>query len=238
MNTRSSLRPAAVCAGFLAAVPLLGGCGGGGSSLNPVPVAVPAIAFANPFGIDKKAAAVTLSNPALPPLAAPAGLTPKRAVLNFDVNTFLFPNQSPVSMANVESAQLSFRLSPAVTLEQTGTRVKQFTLQTFSAAGEIDDMNADGTVNDSITLPTLSTAGPITFILQADGTYGATTGVFRLSQATSMQGGSLQKLISIVTAEQPSNRAVLTMSASSPDLPSGTVMHITFSATMLTLNAN
>ena len=62
--------------------------------------------------------------------------------------------------------------------------------------------------------------------------------VAAVQQTTPTQDSDLQKLINIVCAEQPSNQAVLTLTASSPDLPSGTVMHITFAATTLTIKTN
>ena len=226
------VRPA-VCGALLAASPLLSGCGGVVSKLNSAQFSAPTVTVGNPFGIDKKAATVTISNPNT--ASALARLTPRD---NSNLNVFTFPNQNPISEADVKSAQLSFSLVPVVTLDQSGAPVSQFTLQTFTVTGEVDDLNSDGSVADSIVLSPLTTSGPITFAKQADGTYSATSGTFGLQQTTPEQDSALQKLIDIVTAEQPNNQAILTLSASSPDLPSGTVMHITFDTTTLSIKAN
>jgi hypothetical protein len=236
--SRLALRPALLCTAFLAASALLGGCSGVVKNLNSAQFNAPTATVANPFGIDKKAATVTISNPNAPALTAHVGLKPKDTSTNSNINVFTFPNQNPISEADVKSAQLSFNLAPTVTLDQTGTPVSQFTLQTFTVVGEVDDLNADSTVNDSIVLSPLTTAGPITFALQSNGTYQATAGTFGLQQTTPTQDGDLQKLINIVTAEQPNNKATLTLSATSPDLPNGTVMHITFDTTTLTIKGN
>ena len=233
-----SLRPAMLCAVLLAAIPLLGGCSGVVKNLNSAQFNAPTATVANPFGLDKKAATVTISNPNSPALAAKIALKPHGGTMNSNVNVFTFPNQNPISEADVKSAQLSFSLVPTVTLDQTGAPVSQFTLQTFTVVGEVDDLNADGSIADSIVLSPLTTAGPLTFALQADGTYHAASGTFGLQQTTPTQDSDLQKLINIVTAEQPTNQATLTLSASSPDLPNGTVMHITFDTTTLTIKGN
>ncbi len=229
-------RPA-ICAALLAASPLLSGCGGVVSNLNSAQFNAPTVTVGNPFGIDKKAATVTISNPNTAPAAARVRLMP-RGTTPSNLNVFTFPNQNPISMADVKSAQLSFSLVPTVTLDQTGAPVSKFTLQTFTVTGEVDDMNPDGSVGDSIVLSPLTTAGPITFARQADGSYSASSGTFGLQQTSPTQDSALQKLISIVTAEQPNNQAILTLSASSADLPSGTVMHITFDTTTLSIKAN
>ncbi len=235
----SFMRPA-LFAALLAATPLFSGCGGVVSNLNSAKFNAPTVTVGNPFGIDKKAATVTISNSgtaSIQPNAAglqPRGSSPAASNLNI----FTFPNQNPISEADVKSAQLSFSLVPNVTLDQTGAPVSQFTLQTFTVTGEVDDLNPDGSVNDSIILSPLTTAGPITFARQADGSYLASSGTFSLQQTTPTEDSDLQKLINIVTAEQPANQAILTLSASSPDLPSGTVMHITFNTTTLSIQAN
>ncbi|MGI4790752.1 MAG: hypothetical protein ACRYFS_18125 [Janthinobacterium lividum] len=233
-----SLRPAFLCAAILAVSPLLGGCSGVVKNLNSAQINAPAIAVANPFGIDKKAAMVTVTNPNSAAITAKTVLKLIPKATNPNVNVFAFPNQNPISEADVKSAQLSFSLVPTVTLDQTGASVSSFTLQSFTVVGEVDDLNADGSINDSIVLSPLSTAGPITFTLQADGTYSATAGTFSLQQTASTEDANLQKLINIVTAEQPTNQAVLTLSATSSDLPNGTVMHITFNTTTLTIQTN
>ena len=237
-HSRFSLRSALLCAALLAAGPLLSGCSGVVKNLNSAQFNAPTATVANPFGLDKKAVTVTVSNPNLPAPTAQIALKPHDGAAPSNLNVFTFPNQNPISVADVKSAQLTFNLAPNVTLDQTGAPVNQFTLQTFTLVGEIDDLNADGTVNDSIVLSPLTTAGPITFTLQADGSYHATAGTFGLQQTAATQDGDLQKLINIVTAEQPSNQAILTLSASSPDLPNGTVMHITFDTTTLTIKGN
>lgn len=218
---------------LLAAAPLLSGCGGVVSNLNSASFKAPTVTVGNPFGIDKKAATVTISNPGT------ASIRPRdNSSSNSNLNVFTFPNQNPISQADVKSAQLSFALVPTVTLDQAGAPASRFTLQTFTATGEVDDLNPDGSVGDTIVLSPLTTAGPLTFVRQADGTYSASSGTFGLQQTTPTQDSDLQKLITIVTAEQPNNQAILTLSASSPDLPSGTVMHITFDTTTLSIKAN
>ncbi len=236
MNQRifSLLRPV-LCAALLAASPFLSGCGGVVSNLNSASFKAPTVTVGNPFGIDKKAATVTISNPSAAPAAAAARLTPRD---NSNLNVFTFPNQNPISEADVKSAQLSFSLVPIVTLDQTDTPAPRFTLQTFTVTGEVDDLNPDGSVGDSIVLSPLTTTGPITFARQADGSYSASSGTFSLQQMSPTQDSALQKLINIVTAEQPNNQAILTLNASSSDLPSGTVMHITFDTTTLSIQAN
>lgn len=233
----SFLRPS-LFAALLAATTLLSGCGGVVSNLNSAKFSAPTVTVGNPFGIDKKAATVTISNPGTASTGTasirPRGSSPASS----NLNVFTFPNQNPISEADVKSAQLSFSLVPTVTLDQAGAPVSQFTLQTFTVTGEVDDLNSDGSVGDSIVLSPLTTAGPITFARQADGSYSASSGTFSLQQTTPTQDSDLQKLINIVTAEQPNNQATLTLSASSPDLPNGTVMHITFNTTTLSIQTN
>ena len=238
MHSTRFPRPALLCAVLLATAPFLGGCSGVVHNLNSAQFTAPAVTVANPFGIDKKAATVTVSNPNSPALIARARLKPFGTTGSSNLNVFAFPNQNPISVADIKSARLAFSLVPTVTLDQTGTPVSQFTLQTFTVSGEVDDLNADGTVNDSLVLSPLSTAGPITFTRQTDGTYSASAGTFGLQQTTPTQDSDLQKLVNIVTAEQPNNQAILTLNASSSDLPNGTVMHITFDTTTLTIQAN
>ena len=223
---------------LLAAVPLLAGCSGVVHNLNSAQFTAPTISVANPFGIDKKGATVTVTNPNSPSVIARVTLTPHGVSGPSNLNVFAFPNQNPISVADIKSAQLAFSLAPSVTLDQTGAPAGSFTLQSFTTVGEVDDLNPDGTTNDSVVLPPLSTSGPITFTRQPDGSYSASAGTFGLQQTTPTQDSDLQKLINIVCAEQPSNQAVLTLTASSPDLPSGTVMHITFAATTLTIKTN
>ena len=198
MFQRSFVRPG-FCAALLAATPLLSGCGGVVSKLNSAQFSAPTVTVGNPFGIDKKAATVTVTNSAANSGTASA-LARLTARDNSNLNVFTFPNQNPISEADVKSAQLSFSLVPTVTLDQSGAPVSQFTLQTFTVTGEVDDLNSDGSVNDSIVLSPLTTSGPITFAKQADGTYSAASGTFGLQQTTPEQDSALQKLIDIVTA--------------------------------------
>ena len=229
---RSRLLPRAIVGVALLAVgPVLSGCSGVVSNLNSAQVNVPNVNVANPFGLDKQAATVAVSNaakPALAPLKPRAGASP-------NVNTFSFPNQNPIGLAAVKSAQVMFTLVPRVTLDATGLPAR-FTLTTLTVDGVVSD--ADGTGNGgSVALTQLTTGGVLTFTQQADGSYLADAGTIHLAQQSKTTDAQLQSLLNIVTAGPTPNTATLTISASSPDLTNGTLLHLTFDTTTLTVSA-
>ena len=164
MNTHPHFLPRALaCAALCALAPILAGCSGVVSNLNSAQVTVPNVSVANPFGLDKQAVVVAVANaarPALRPHAAGPHAGP-------NVNTFSFPNQSPVGLAAVKSAQLSFALVPRVTADGTGLPA-HFTLSALTMDGVVSD--ADGKGNGgSVVLTQLTAGGPLSFTQQADG---------------------------------------------------------------------
>ncbi len=211
------------CAAVLAAGPVLTGCSGVVKNLNSAQVNIPNISVGNPLGLDSKSAAVTLSAP-----QAPASLS--KAHLETLPTSYTFPNQNPVSLSTVKSAKLSFKLLPAVTLDGAGPST--FTLTTFRIVGTV----ADG--SGSVTLAPLQIAGPISFTKQSDGSYLADAGTFQLDQATSLVDPDLSTLIGIVTGGPQDNTATLTLTAAATGLSSGTVLHVTFDTTTLTIKSS
>lgn len=236
MNLRSRLLPrAAAGLALLAAGPVLTGCSGVVKNLDSAQVNVPNVHVANPFGLDKQAATVAVSRAAGRTLAASAPLKPHDGV-NPNVNTFSFANQNPVGLADVKSAQISFTLVPRVTLDGTGLPSK-FTLTTFTVDGVVSD--SDGSGNGSaVTLTQVTTSGPLSFTQQADGSYLADSGTIQLAQQTKTTDQQLQALLNIVTGGPTPNAATLTLNATSPDLPNGTLLHLTFDTTTLTVSAS
>jgi hypothetical protein len=226
MNLRSRFLMRAIAGvAVLAAGPVLTGCSGVVKNLNSAQVNVPNVNVANPFGLDQQTASVTVSNPVIdPPKALQAhGIS--------NVNTFSFPNQTPVGLADIKSAQVSFNLVPKVTLTGTGLPTA-FTLTTFTVNGTVSDTAS------SVMLTQVATSGPIHFTQQADGSYTADSGTFQLAQSTKTTDTQLQSLLNIVTGGPTPNTATLTLNATSPDLPNGTVLTITFDSTTLTVSAS
>jgi len=222
MNLRSCLLPRAIVGvALLAAGPVLTGCSGVVKNLNSAQVNVPNVNVTNPFGLDKQAIAVAVSNA--------ASLTPHAADPN--VNTFSFPNQSPIGLADVKSAQVSFSLVPRVTLDGTGLPTK-FTLTTFTVNGVVSDTGS------SVNLTQLTSGSSLSFTQQADGSYLADGGTIHLAQQTKTTDQQLQSLLNIVTGGPTPNTATLTLNAVSPDLPNGTLLHLTFDTTTLTVSAS
>ena len=215
---------------LLTAGPLLSGCSGVVKNLNSAQVNIPNVRVANPFGLDKQAAQVAVSNPN----AARLALKPHDGASN--VNTFSFANQNPISLADVKSAQVSFSMVPKVTLDGTGLPT-HFTLSTFTLDGTVSDTDSAGVVR-TVSLTQVTTSGPLSFTQQADGSYTADSGAFQLAQQTKTTDQQLQSLIDIATAGPTPNTATLTLNAVSPDLPNGTVMHLTFDSTTLTISAS
>lgn len=230
MYSRFSLR-AAVGVAVLAAGPLLAGCSGVVKNLNSAQVNVPNVDVANPFGLDQKTASVTVRNVAGGNTVAAASAIQAHDGSVGNVNTFSFPDQTPVGLADIKSAQVSFNLVPKVTLAGTGLPTA-FTLTTFTVNGTVSDTGS------SVALTQVATSGPIHFTQQTDGSYTADAGTFQLAQATKTNDTQLQSLLNIVTAAPTPNTATLTLNATSPDLPDGTVLTITFNSTKLTVSAS
>ena len=226
------LARAAAGALILAAGPVLSGCSGVVKNLNSAQVNVPNVQIANPFGLDKQAAKVAVSNPNA---AAHLALKPHDGTAS-NVNTFTFANQNPISLADVKSAQVSFNMVPKVTLDGTGLPTK-FTLSTFTLDGTVSDTDGSGTVR-TVALTQVATSGPVSFTQQPDGSYSADAGTFQLAQQTKTTDQQLQSLLDIATGGPTPNTATLTLNATSPDLPNGTVMHLTFDTTTLTISAS
>jgi hypothetical protein len=223
MNLRSRFLMRAIAGvAVLAAGPVLTGCSGVVKNLNSAQVNVPNVNVANPFGLDQQTASVTVTNTAPKALQA-HGIS--------NVNTFSFPNQTPVGLADIKSAQVSFNLVPKVTLTGTGLPTA-FTLTTFTVNGTVSDTAS------SVMLTQVATSGPIHFTQQADGSYTADSGTFQLAQSTKTTDTQLQSLLNIVTGGPTPNTATLTLNATSPDLPNGTVLTITFDSTTLTVSAS
>ena len=225
MNLRFRLLPRAAAGLVLLAVgPVLTGCSGVVKNLNSAQVNVPNVQVANPFGLDKQAATVAVTRAASPALKPHDGTNP-------NVNTFSFPNQNPVGLSDIKSAQVMFNLVPRVTLDGTGLPTS-FTLTTFTVDGAVSDTSG------SVTLTQLSTSGPLHFTEQSDGSYLADGGTIQLAQQSRTTDQQLQSLLNIVTGGPTPNTATLTLNATSPDLPNGTLLHLTFDTTTLTVSAS
>jgi len=225
LSSRSRLLPRAVAGlALLAAGLVLTGCSGVVKNLDSAQVNVPSVHVANPFGLDKQAATVAVAH------AATAALKPRDGT-NPNVNTFSFANQNPVGLADIKSAQIMFNLVPRVTLDGAGLP-PTFTLTTFTVDGVVADTGS------AIALTQLTTSGPLSFTQQADGSYLADAGTIQLAQQTKTTDQQLQTLLGIVTGGPTPNTATLTLNAVSPDLPNGTLLHLTFDTTTLTVSAS
>jgi len=236
VNLRFRLLPrAAAGLALLAAGPVLTGCSGVVKNLNSAQVNVPNVNVANPFGLDKQAATVAVSRAAGHALAATVALKPHDGT-NPNVNTFSFANQNPVGLSDIKSAQISFNLVPRVTLDGTGLPSK-FTLTTLTVDGVVSDSDGQGH-GSAVSLTQVTTSGPLSFTQQADGSYLADAGTIQLAQQAKTTNQQLQSLLDIVTGGPTPNTATLTLNATSPDLPSGTLLHLTFDSTTLTVSAS
>ena len=228
-----SLPRAIALAALLAASPTLSGCSGVVSNLNSAQVKVPNVTVANPFGLDKQAVAVAVTNTA--PHALAGSVSPKpRADSN--VNTFSFPNQNPIGLADVKSAQVAFSLAPRVTLDGTSLPTR-FTLTTLTVDGVVADTDGMG-AGGSVPLTQLTSGSTLSFTQQSDGSYLADAGTIQLAQQARTTDAQLQSLLNIVTGGPTPNMATLTLNATSPDLPTGTLLHLTFDTTTLTVSAS
>lgn len=232
MSLRFRLSPRAVAGlALLAAGPVLTGCSGVVKNLNSAQVNVPNVNVANPFGLDKQSASVVV-NPYSPAVSGHAAPKPRAA----NVNTFSFPNQNPISLSDVKSAQLAASLVPRVTLDGS-TQPSKFTLNTLTIDGVVSDSDGQGN-GGSVTLTELATSGPLSFTQQSDGSYLADAGTIQLAQQSKTTDPTLSSLLTIVTGGPTPNTATLTLNAASPDLPYGTVLHVTFDTTTLTVSAS
>ena len=241
MHLRPRLLPRAIAlAALLAAGPVLSGCSGVVKNLDSAQVNVPNVTVANPFGLDKQAATVDLTNPVVG-AARTAARTPHDA----NPNVYPFTKQT-INLSSVASATLRISPKPVVTLTaanggQAGAAPlpAHFTLTTFSVTAEADDLSAaaGGAVADRVTLPALATSGPVSFTQQPDGTYSADNpSAFQLA-AVSIQGATLTSLINIITGEDQNKQVVVTLNGTSASVPGGTPMQITFDTTTLTVSA-
>ena len=234
MTLRPRLLPrAAAGLALLAAGPVLTGCSGVVKNLNSAQVNVPNVSVANPFGLDKQAATVAVSHAAS--RRREGGPQPHDGTGSPNVNTFTFPNQNPVGLSDVKSAQISFSLVPRVTLDGAGLP-SHFTLTTFTVDGVVSDTDGSGNTR-RVNLTQVTTSGPLSFTQQADGSYLADSGTIQLAQQTKTTDQQLQSLLDIVTGGPAQNTATLTLNAASPDLPTGTLLHLTFDTTTLTVSA-
>ena len=237
MKKHFSVLRVSACAVALAAGPLLTGCSGVVKGLNSAQVNTPSLNLNNPFGTDTKPAVVKVSHTAGPGIIAHVVLKPRLAA---NVSTFPFTRQSAGSLSSAAagSASVSFNVNPSVTVDGTTTLPATFTLSTLTIVAEADDLSATGTVADSVTLPALTSSAPVVFTQSAagSGTYNA-AGTIALSTGT-ISGATLTSLFTIVTGENTNKQAILTLTATSPNLPAGSLVHITLDSSTLNVKAN
>ena len=238
MKKHFSVLRVSACAVALAAGPLLTGCSGVVKGLNSAQVNTPSLNLNNPFGTDTAHAAVLVSSTAKPAISAALVVLKPRLAAN--VSTFPFTRQSAGSLSSAAagSASVSFNVNPSVTVDGTTTLPATFTLSTLTIVAEADDLSATGTVADSVTLPALTSSAPVVFTQSAagSGTYNA-AGTIALSTGT-ISGATLTSLFTIVTGENTNKQAILTLTATSPDLPAGSLVHITLDSSTLNVKAN
>jgi len=210
----------------------LTGCSGVVRNLNSAQVNTPSVNVANPLGLNGQTASVTVGG-------AQPGIQRAQVTVG-NVNTFTFPNQKPVGLSEIKSAQLAFNLLPTVTLSApTGqtTLPASFTLQTLAVNGTVSDTDGSGS-GSSVTLTPLTMSAPVTFAQQKDGSYQASAGDIQLGQSQATTDQSLQTLLTIITGGPQPNTAALTLSATSANLPAGTTITFTFDTTALTVKAS
>ena len=184
---------------------------------------------ANPFGLDKQAVTVAVSHSS----GAAVARKPQDGT-NPNLNTFSFANQNPVGLADIKSAQVSFILVPRVTLDGTGLPSK-FTLTTFTVDGVVSDADSSGN-GSTVALTQATTSGR--FLHAAGGRQlPRRRGHDPACPADETTDPQLQTLLDIVTGGPTPNTATLTLNAASPDLPNGTLLHLTFDTTTLTVSA-
>ncbi len=239
MKKHFSVLRVSACVAALAAGPILTGCSGVVKNLNSAQINAPSLTLSNPFGTNNAAAAVLVSNTAKPSIAAGhVALNAPLAAAN--VSTFPFTRQSAgsLSSAAVGSASVSFNVNPTVTVDGTQSLPATFTLSTVTIVAEADDLDSTGATADSVILPALTSSAPIVFTQSAAGssTYTA-AGTITLATGT-ISGATVSKLFTVVTGENLNKQAVLTLTATSPDLPAGSLVHIKLDSSSLNLKAN
>ena len=230
---------ASACVAALAAGPILTGCSGVVKNLNSAQVNAPSLTLSNPFGTDNAAAAVLVSRTAQSmSLAAHAVLKPRTAAPNVNVYPFTRQSAGNISSLSAATASVSFAVNPSVTVDGTATLPATFTLSTVTIVAEADDLDSTGATADSVVLPALTSGAPIVFTQSAAGssTYTA-AGTITLATGT-ISGATVSKLFTVVTGENLNKQAVLTLTATSPDLPAGSLVHIKLNSSSLNLKAN
>ncbi len=248
MTLRSRILPRTLIGvAVLAAGPVLSGCSGVVKNLNSAQVNVPNVKVANPLGISNQAAKVTISHVASPGVTAHVVLKPRAGTIN---GPYAFTKQA-INLSNLQSAELDVSLQPTVTLTGTGLPAG-FTLNTFVASVEVDDLSGPGTtvgsgttVDDSLVLPVPPNAGSqLTLTSSVHFTQQAGTNTYTADTALQVQPliindqTTINHLTTIVSGENLNKQAVVTLTATSPDLPDGTQATFTFGDTSLTVNAN
>lgn len=230
---------ASACVAALAAGPILTGCSGVVKNLNSAQVNAPSLTLNNPFGTDNAVAAVLVSRTAQSmSLAAHTVLKPRTAAPNVNVYPFTRQSAGSISSLSAATASVSFAVNPSVTVDGMATLPATFTLSTVTIIAEADDLDSTGATADSVVLPALTSGAPIVFTQSAAGssTYTA-AGPITLATGT-ISGATVSKLFTVVTGENLNKQAVLTLTATSPDLPVGSLVHIKLNSSSLNLKAN
>lgn len=230
---------ASACVAALAAGPILTGCSGVVKNLNSAQINAPSLTLSNPFGTDNAAAAVLVSQtPQSMSLAAHAALKPRTPAPNINVYPFTRQSAGSISSLSAATASVSFAVNPSVTVGSAATLPTSFTLSTVTIIAEADDLDSTGATADSVILPALTSSAPIVFTQSAAGssTYTA-AGTITLATGT-ISGATVSKLFTVVTGENLNKQAVLTLTATSPDLPAGSLVHIKLDSSSLNLKAN
>jgi len=237
MKPRSSVLRVAACAAALAAGSALTGCSGVVKNLNSAQVTTPSLNLSNPLGADNQSAAMLVTSTATPAIVkAQTVLQAHVAAPNVSVYPFTRQSAGNITAAAAGTASVAFNINPAVTVDGV-TLPSTFTLSTITIAAEADDLNSTGAVADSVTLPALTSSVPVVFTQSASGSsaYSAVGGI-TLATGT-ISGATLTKLFTIVTGEDLNKQAVLTLTATSPDLPTGAIVHITLGSSTLNVKA-
>jgi hypothetical protein len=230
---------ASACVAALAAGPILTGCSGVVKNLNAAQVNAPSLTLNNPFGTDRAAAAVLVTSTSIPmSLAAHAALQARTTAPNVNVYPFTRQSAGSISSLSAATASVSFAVNPSVTVDGTATLPATFTLSTVSIIAEADDLDSTNAVADSVVLPALTSSAPIVFTQSAAGS-STYTSAAKITLATgTISGATVSKLFTVVTGENLKKQAVLTLTATSPNLPAGSLVHIKLDSSSLNLKAN
>lgn len=248
MHLRSRVLPRAMIGvAVLAAGPVLSGCSGVVKNLNSAQVNVPNVKVGNPLGISNQTAKVAISQVAAAKVAATVALKPRAGTIN---GPYAFTKQA-INLSNLRSAELDVSLQPTITLAGT-TLPTGFTLNTFVASVEVDDLSGPGTtvgngttVDDSLVLPVPPNSGSqLTLTSSVHFTQQAGTNTYTADTPLQIQPliindqTTINHLTTLVSGENLNKQATVTLTATSPDLPDGTQATFTFGNTSLTVNAN